>query len=171
MKNLILIGFMGSGKTSVGIKLSYACRVPFLDMDKEIEKEQGRTVSAIFAQMGEEAFRQMETDYLRRFFREGGKHILSTGGGTPLREENRALLKKAGKVVYLRVQPETVYARLKKDTTRPLLAGEDPKGKISGLLAERRELYEACADCIVDVDGKTLEAIVEEIRSKTGEFM
>ena len=89
--------------------------------------------------------------------------IISVGGGTPLREENRALLRELGTVVYLKASPETVYQRLKGDTTRPLLQGDDPQGKIEALLSEREDRYAAAADKIIIVDGKTSAEVLEEI--------
>ena len=92
------------------------------------------------------------------------------GGGTPVREENRELLRKLGKVVYLRVTPETVYHRLKEDTTRPLLQCADPLGRIRQLMESRREAYEACADKIIDGDGLTVEEIADRIMEEMGKM-
>ena len=124
--NIILTGFMGSGKTTAGIRLSYRLRLPLLDTDKWIEKEEGRTISEIFALQGEETFRKMETSALRTLLELEGEQIISTGGGLPMQEENRELLKKLGTVVFLRIKPETVYDRLKGDNTRPLLKKAGP---------------------------------------------
>lgn len=151
-KNVLLIGFMGAGKTSVGRKLSWKLRIPVEDTDKLIEQKAGKSISEIFATEGEEAFRRMETEELREICSRPYSRILSVGGGTPVREENRKLLKKCGTVVYLRVKPETVWERLKEDTTRPLLNCEDPLAKIRELMAARKEAYESCADVILDVD-------------------
>lgn len=163
--NIILIGFMGCGKTSVGIKLSYRLKRTFLDTDKQIERRQGRSIRDIFAEDGEAAFRRMETDCIKELLAENGTsmQIFSTGGGTPVLEENRGLLKKLGTVVYLKVSPDVVYERLKGDTTRPLLQTENPRARIEELLAARKDAYESAADVIVEVDDKRLEEIVEEI--------
>ena len=163
--NIILIGFMGSGKTTVGTKLSYRKRVPFYDTDKLIEQKEKRTISDIFAQEGEEAFRKMETALLQRLTkkRSNAAAIFSVGGGTPLREENRSLLHKLGKVIYLKVKPETVYERLKNDTTRPLLQGKDPMEKIQTLMEQREEKYLDVADMVLLCDDLTVEEIVEQI--------
>lgn len=163
--NIILIGFMGCGKTSVGIKLSYRLKQTFLDMDKQIERKQGRSISDIFASDGELSFRHMETECIKELIADAGnsKQIFSTGGGTPVKEENRELLKKLGMVVYLKVSPDVVYERLKGDTTRPLLQTDNPKARIEELLGARKEAYESAADVIVEVDNKSLEEIVEEI--------
>lgn len=161
--NVVLIGFMGSGKSTMGIRLSYRLRYPVEDTDKLIEAQAGKTISEIFAQEGEEAFRQMETQLLERLAQAQGQRIYSVGGGTPVRAVNRPLLKRMGTVVYLRARPETIYERLKTDTTRPLLQGEDPMGKIRRLMAEREEAYRSAADVIVDVDDMAAEEIMEKI--------
>ena len=95
--------------------------------------------------------------------------MIAVGGGLPMREENRVLMKKLGKVVYLRAKPETIYGRLKDDTTRPLLQGEDPQGKIKAMIAQRGPVYETAADYVIDVDEKDFEEIqseIEEVLSK-----
>lgn len=162
-KNIVLIGFMGSGKSTVGIRLSYYMRRPVEDTDKLIERKQGRKISEIFATDGEAYFRQLETQLLQELKDKLQYHIISVGGGTPVREENRELLKQLGTVVYLRVRPETVYSRLKHDTTRPLLQCDNPLERIEQLLAERKEAYESCADLILDVDSMSMEEILETI--------
>lgn len=163
MEHVILTGFMGSGKSSLGVKLSYRMKMPLLDTDKIIEKKQGCTISELFRQQGEEAFRAMETECLKEIGRQKGAYVISTGGGLPVREENRALLKEMGTVVYLRVRPETVYERLKDDTTRPLLQGEDPLGKIKKLMEERKEAYESSAELIIDADDADTEILLGRI--------
>ena len=161
--NVVLIGFMGSGKSTMGIRLSYQLRYALEDTDRLIEAGAGKSISEIFAQEGEEAFRQMETELLEKLAEKKGQRIYSGGGGTPVRAVNRPLLKKLGTVVYLRTRPETVYERLKDDTTRPLLQGEDPLGKIRRLMAEREQAYIETADVVLDVDEMTAEQVVERI--------
>lgn len=161
--NIILIGFMGCGKTSVGIKLSYQMKRTMIDTDKWIEQKQKMTVSEIFDAYGEGAFRQMETECLKELIRTADKQIISVGGGLPMREENHSLLKELGKVVYLKVTPETVYERLKDDTTRPLLQVEDPMERIRSLMAQRAPIYEKCADRIVEVSDKTFEEVLKQV--------
>lgn len=162
-KNIVLIGFMGSGKTSVGMKLSYRLRIPVEDTDKLIERREGCSVSEIFEAQGEAYFRQKETALLQELADKTYARIYSVGGGTPVRSENRALLQRLGTVVYLRVRPETVYNRLQNDTTRPLLQCEDPQERIRTLMESRRQAYESCADMIVDADDMSVEEIVHKI--------
>ena len=140
-----------------------------LDTDQAIEEAEGRTINEIFVKEGEEAFRSMETDLLDMVVSEHlNGMVVSLGGGLPLREENRTLLKKAGKIVYLRTQPETVFERLKGDDTRPLLKTEDPLKRIKELLSERSDKYETLADIIVDTDGKDASDIAQEIIAAIG---
>ena len=116
MKNIILIGFMACGKSSVGRRLSQALGMEFLDTDELIEQKEGTTVSDIFATHGEAAFRVMETECLKDLLdREESPFVLSVGGGLPIREENRELLSQLGKVVYLKVSADTVFMRVGKD--------------------------------------------------------
>lgn len=163
MENVILIGFMGCGKTTVGLKLSYRLRRTVIDTDKEIEREEKRTISDIFATDGEPCFRDMETACLKRLLESTGGRIISVGGGLPMREENRKLLHELGQVFYLRAKGETIYERLKGDTTRPLLQGDDPLTKIRTLLSERDPYYRAAADVVITVDGKSFDQILDEI--------
>ncbi len=164
--NIILIGFMGCGKSSVGYRLSYVLRKTLIDTDKLIEKQQEMTISRIFETKGEPAFRQMETDCIRYLIETADKQIISTGGGLPMKEENHALLKQLGTVYYLKVTKEAVYERLKGDTTRPLLQGDDPQTKIEELLTKRAPVYEACADYVIEVSDKSFEEIIGEICEK-----
>lgn len=161
--NIILIGFMGSGKTSVGLRLSYRMKVPVEDTDKLIEQSEKRSISSIFANEGEEYFRSRETELLKEISERNYRRILSVGGGTPVRAENRELLRQCGTVVYLRIKPENVYERLKGDTTRPLLACEDPLGRIRELMEARKDAYEECADIIIDVDEISMEEILNRL--------
>lgn len=162
-KNVVLIGFMGCGKSTMGIRLSYRLQYILEDTDKLIEAKAGMSISEIFAREGEEAFRQMETQLLRKLTEKKGRRVYSVGGGTPVRAVNRPLLRQLGTVIYLRTRPETVYERLKNDTTRPLLQGEDPLGKIRSLMAEREPAYTETADVILDVDEMTADQVVESI--------
>ena len=166
-RNLVLTGFMGSGKTSVGVRLSYRMRMSVEDTDKLIERREGRSISEIFAAEGEAYFRRRETELLEELSRkEGSARIYSVGGGTPVNPKNRQLLKRLGTVVWLRIRPETVYGRLKGDTTRPLLQCEDPLNRIRELIAGREEAYATCADITVDVDGMETEEILIKIEEE-----
>ena len=154
--NIILTGFMGSGKTTLGKWIARHTERTLVDTDREIEAKHGITIREIFETKGEEVFRQMETDYLKELARSGKRNlIISIGGGTPLRKENRALLKKIGTVVYLRASSEELMRRLRYDTRRPLLQGKDGEERkelIEKMLSERDRIYMEAADIVVITD-------------------
>lgn len=163
MEHVILIGFMGCGKSTVGYRLSYKLKKCLIDTDHLIEHKAGMTISEMFAQKGEGYFRQKETECLHSLKNELGSRIVSLGGGTPIREENREIIKQLGKVVYLKASPDTIYSRVKHDTRRPLLQCENPKERIETLLKERNPIYESVADIIIQVDGKHIKEVVQEV--------
>lgn len=169
MNNIILIGFMGCGKSTVGFRLSYRLRRVLEDTDKWIERKEGRSISDIFALKGEDAFRRMETACLRELCLSQEKKIIATGGGLPMRKENHALLKELGTVIYLRISAKNVWERLKGDTSRPLLQCAEPLAKIEELLEKRDPVYEAAADMILDVDGKNMEQVLSELLGRIAE--
>ena len=164
-----MIGYMGCGKSSVGKEIAQSTNSLFLDTDAWIEEKEQMTISDIFASKGESYFRDLETECLKELLEERihvleSKNVLSVGGGLPLKEENRKLLSQLGSVIYLKASPDTIYNRLKDDTSRPLLQGENPKKKIMEMMAVREEKYQDAANLVIDVDGKTIAEIVEEIK-------
>ncbi|WP_034218482.1 shikimate kinase [Lachnoclostridium phytofermentans] len=161
--NIILIGFMGTGKSSVGISLASALSMKFLDTDNEIEKCCQMTISELFQSKGEEAFRFMETNLLLKYQETLNQTVISTGGGMPLRAENASLLREIGYVIFLKTSKEVTYQRLKHDTTRPLLQCEDPLGAIEQMLKIRVPIYEALADMVLETEDKSVDRIVQEI--------
>lgn len=163
-KHIILIGFMGAGKTTIGRRLSYLAKKPFLDMDQYIEKQEGREIKEIFATEGECVFRAIETKSLEKIKLERAKYVISTGGGMPIQEKNQKLLKEMGTIIYLRIQAETVCERIKQDSKRPLLQVENPRQKIAEMLKVRNPIYEELADYIIDVDQKQFKDILQEIK-------
>lgn len=165
-ERIILIGFMGAGKTSVGQAIAGITGAPFLDTDQMIEAAAGKSISRIFEEDGEEAFRRTETEVITGLLSGSGDAVISTGGGLPMREENRQALRKMGRVVYLKVRPETVLERLKGDTTRPLLAGGDAAARVRKLLEFRDPVYRQAAHEIVDADGRTPGEIAGQIAGK-----
>lgn len=165
MENIILIGYMGSGKSTVARELHQRNNMEIIDTDSKIVKEQGKSINEIFAQDGETAFRDLETDCLKQLSEKKDSFILSTGGGMPVREENRALLKNLGTVFFLKADTDTILERVKHDTARPLLQDEDRRSKIETMLMTRTPLYEAAADYIIVTDGRTVEEIAGEIIS------
>lgn len=164
--NIILTGFMGSGKTTVGKLLSERYGYTFIDTDQYIEEKCGCTIAELFSKKGEAYFRQLETDILKELNASLTHAVLSTGGGLPLREENAAELATLGTVIYLQITPEEVISRLSGDNTRPLLSGDDPEQKVRDLLTYRTPLYERVADLTIPATGQSPEYIAEEIISR-----
>lgn len=161
MKNIVLTGFMGTGKTAVGRKLSMLLNMELIDVDTEIEKSQQMTISEIFKQFGESRFRDIETEMIQKLS-ELKDVIISTGGGAVLKQENMDALRKHGVIFCLMAFPETILKRTSLNSNRPLLKVEDPFGRIKELLDFRRPFYEK-ADIVVDTEGKTPMQIAEEI--------
>lgn len=151
MSNVVLCGFMGCGKSTVGRRLSTALGYTFVDMDAFIEQDAGMTVSDIFAAEGEAGFRRREHDACVTLGARDGL-VIATGGGAVLRPDNVAALQTNGTLVWLRVSAATVIARLKDDTTRPLLQREDKEAAVEALLTERLPLYRQAASVHVDAD-------------------
>lgn len=161
--NIILVGFMGCGKTSVGESLANKMSFNFVDTDQVIESVQKTSIPKIFEEYGEAYFRELETNTIQRMLVEVDDSVISTGGGLPIREENAQILNKLGFVVYLKVSGDTVVSRLKGDTSRPLLSGDNVKKKVNDLLAVRSPIYEKIADMVVITDSKTILDIMHEI--------
>lgn len=151
-RNIILVGFMGTGKTVTGLELATATDMNLVDMDAMIEERTGRAISEIFATDGEAAFRAMERDLAQELAQRDGL-IISTGGGIVLNPDNITDFERNGLVVCLTASPTTILQRLENDTTRPLLSG-DKKEQISRLLESRSALYNAIAH---QIDGDQLD--------------
>lgn len=160
---IFLIGFMGAGKSTVGAALSNLCDCDVIEMDEEIEAEQGTPISAIFENKGEKYFRDLETDFIASLSEESGG-IVSCGGGAVLRARNVVLMKSLGKVVLLTAEPETVYERLLHEADmRPVLAGRFTVEGIRSLGNARMDFYNEARDFAVATDGKTAADIAGEI--------
>ena len=158
---IVLIGFMGAGKSTVAAELGHSCGLPVIDLDREIERRSGRTIPEIFEHSGEEAFRQSETEALRGLL-DQAPLILATGGGVIGRAENWPLLRCLGRVVYLRVYWETVLLRIGSGQGRPL-AGD--RVRLQALFEQRLPLYEE-ADLVIDGEGGTPASIARDILRK-----
>lgn len=154
-KNIVLIGFMGCGKSTVGRELHQRLGYPLVDMDQTIEERAGKSIPEIFAEVGEAGFREMETSLLREIARstDSERRIISTGGGIVGSEENRALLKQLGYVVWLSAPLEVILERTGKNRNRPLLHTEDPAERIRSLMDLRHPLYEETAHLKLDTAG------------------
>ncbi len=163
MENIVLVGFMGCGKSTVSKLLRDKTRFRLVDTDTIIEDRDGCAISRIFFEKGEGYFRGLEAKVLRELSGLEEALIVSTGGGIVTAESNLPLIKRLGRVVYLRVKPETVIKRLEGDTTRPLLMGEDKLAKVTTLMNAREAAYEAAADIVIEADYASAESIAEEI--------
>lgn len=164
MQNIILIGPMGSGKTTVGKQLAKRRRMEFVDSDHLIEERCGVSISTIFDIEGEDGFRKRETKMLTELCERSGV-VLATGGGAIASEGNRILLRKSGYIVYLKTSIETQLARTQRSQNRPLLENVDIQEKLTELMAERGVLYEQEADLIVASGDRVVAKVVEEILS------
>jgi shikimate kinase len=161
MEPIFLIGFMGAGKTTVGIALSEKVNLPVIDADKYLEEKQGKKINEIFEESGEEFFRSLETEVLKEL---SGKEntIITTGGGVVGKRENRELLKESGTVIYLSCLFESLWERLKQDQTRPLVS-QNNKKQLHELFQERASLYESCSDIIINTEKKKVEQVIKDI--------
>lgn len=163
--NIVLIGFMGTGKTTVSRALKDALMMDMVEMDQMIAEREGMSIPEIFKTYGEAYFRDAETSLLIEL--QGRKNVvISCGGGTPLREVNVAEMKKNGKVVLLTAEPETIFERVRDSHDRPLIENNKNVSFIAELMEQRRPKYEAAADIVVHTDHKSAEEICGEIIAK-----
>lgn len=158
---LAMAGFMGTGKSRIGWELSRRLQLTFVDTDRVIERVGCMRITDIFEVYGEQVFRDYETEIVRRCVRLD-EVVVSTGGGTVVRPENRALLKARGPVVVLTASPETVYRRTRRHR-RPMLELGDPLERIRALMAARQDAYDDVATFQVSTDGRDSSDVVEEI--------
>ena len=170
--NLVLIGFMATGKTSVGRRCAAALGFEFRDTDVWIEAREGKSIREIFTQEGEARFREIEAEAVRTLCCEA-PIVLSTGGGVPLNPENVRLLRENGVVALLAASPESILKRTGDRATRPLLsAAEDPLARISEMLQARKHAYESAADFAVDSSNlpteQTARLVLQGYRERAG---
>lgn len=159
--NIIITGFMGTGKTTVGKIISNKLNFIFLDIDELIEKTTGMKISEIFKKFGENRFRDIETEMVKIVIKKRGQ-VISTGGGVVLREENLHNLKKSGIIFCLTASPNTIFERTKGCKDRPLLQVDNPQDKIKKLMNERRPFYEK-AGIIINTDGLTASEVADRM--------
>ena len=164
-RRIFLIGFMGAGKSTIARALQRELGFPLIEMDERIVKEQGMSINDIFAQYGEDHFRDIESQLIVDIGKEEPS-IVSCGGGVVVRPQNTQNMKEIGRIVFLKATPETIYERVKNSTDRPILNGHMNVEYIAELMEKRRALYEAAADITIQTDGKTREQIREEIIGK-----
>ena len=164
-RNIILIGYMGSGKSTVGKKAAKAMEYTFLDTDELIEQEEGMEIARLFEEKGEPYFREKETKMIQTLLAKPKGNIIATGGGLPMKEGNAELLKQLGMVIYLKAETDTLLERLSGDTARPLLKNGDLREKIETMLAVRGPVYEKTADVILQTDNMSFYEIICQIEN------
>lgn len=160
-KNIVLTGFMGTGKTTVGKIIAKKLGFSFVDVDELIEKTTGLKISEIFERFGEPRFRDIETEIIKSTSKNYAQ-VIATGGGAVLRDENLKALKSKGVIFCLTASEDVIFERVKNNNERPLLKTENPKERIKELLAQRMPRY-MMADFIIDTDGLTHEEVAEKI--------
>jgi shikimate kinase len=164
--NILLIGYRGSGKSTVGPLLARRLGYTCIDADAELQRRAGRTIKEIFEHHGEPAFRELEAQLLEDFAG-GDRQVIALGGGVVLRTENRDALRSAGFVVWLTADVDTLLTRIQSDATtataRPKLTAAGGRDEIVRLLAQREPLYRACAELVLDTTHATPAEIVEAI--------
>jgi len=163
-KNIVLIGLMGSGKTTVGKLLAKKLNKTFIDTDECIENEEKISINEIFSRFGESCFRNLETDIIKKVCL-ADNQIVSTGGGIVEKPKNLEILKKNGIIFYLYASVEELYQRIKNEKNRPLLNNDAPKWALEKLLNKREIFYELC-DVKIDTTGKNADQIADEIINK-----
>ena len=161
MRNIVLVGFMGTGKTTIATQLANKLGMRYVSTDDLIEKREKRTINEIFTKSGEDYFRNAESEVIKEASGLDNA-VIDAGGGVVLREENMAMLKSSGIVICLTADEEVIMERTKKYKHRPLLNVEDPKRKIRDLLAKRAPFY-AKADHCLDTGKFTVRQIVEKV--------
>lgn len=163
---LTFIGVRGSGKSAVGAALAERLGLPFVDADVEIERRAGRTIREIFAEGGEQAFRELERDVMAELLGRD-RLVVAAGGGAVLAEETRERMKRSGAVVHLRVSAETAESRVVGDAStaerRPALTGLPRRAEIEAVMAAREPLYQGTATAVVDTDGLSVGEVVEAV--------
>lgn len=164
-ENIILIGFMGSGKSTVGRMLAKHLRFQFIDTDRLLEERSRMTIKDMFARHGEAAFRERETATLESLHGIR-RHVLATGGGIVTQARNAPILRSLGWVVQLSADPDELYARVAKSTDRPLLQTENPRELIHAMLADRQPMYDAACDFTVNSTGLARERVVDVIMAE-----
>jgi len=161
MRNIVVVGFMGTGKSAVGKQLAARLNREFLELDDIIEKKEGISIKEIFEKKGEPYFRDLEKEAVKEALQKEGL-VISAGGGAIIDEENFANLKKNSIIICLEASPDIILKRTKGNTCRPLLNVSDPKKKIEELLQKRAPHYKK-ADLIINTDPLTIEQVVEKL--------
>ena len=162
-KNIFIIGSMGSGKTSIGKILAKNNHLSFLDTDHEIIRSCGYSIPDIFEKFGEEHFRNLETEQLRKMDAIEN-HVISTGGGIILKDDNKKLMKDLGIIIFLDINIDSQVDRVKNRKNRPLLSNKNLKDNLLSLKEIRDPIYKKISNYIIDVSGKERNQVISEIQ-------
>lgn len=171
MNHIVIIGFMGSGKTRVGKRLSKDLNIPFVDIDKVIVKKMNLSVKEIFDRFGEPFYRALETTVVKALIEDPERKIISLGSGLPMQEQNDKYIKKLGTVIYLKGSLATLKKRLENSSSNPLIDGEDRDEKIKKLLKQRDPVYAKYADIQIITGDKTFDALIGELEEKLSPYL
>lgn len=168
MNHIVIIGFMGSGKTRVGKRLAEDMNLPFVDVDKVIVKKMNLSIREINQKFGDPFYRALETMTIKELINTKERMVISLSAGLPLQEQNDPYIKKLGTVVYLKGSLETLKKRLEGSSKDPLLDGDDRDEKIKKLLKQRDPVYAKYADIVAVTGVKPFEGLIQEIKEKLG---
>lgn len=167
MNHIVIIGFMGSGKTKVGKRLAQDLNLTFVDVDKEVSKRMNKmSIREIFERFGEAYYRAMETIIVKELLQDSSRKVISLSYGFPLQEQNTKLIKKLGSIVYLHGSLETLKKRIGGSSDHPMLAGENQEDKIKKLLKQCIPVYQKYADFEVVTGVKEFDELIKEIEEK-----
>ena len=166
MNHIVIIGFMGSGKTRVGKRLSQDLNLPFVDVDKVIVRKMDLSIKEIFQRFGEPFYRALETMTIKSLLEDPERKVISLGSGLPMQEQNEKYLKKLGTIIYIKGSLETLKKRLEGSSNAPFLDGDNQEEKIKKLLKQRDPVYHKYADLEVVTGVKPFEGLIEEIEQK-----
>jgi shikimate kinase len=166
MNHIVIIGFMGSGKTRVGKRLSQDLGLPFVDVDKTVVKKMNMSTKEIFDRFGEPYYRALETMIIKNLVDDPERKVISLSSGLPMQEQNQKYLKDLGTIVYLKGSVETLKKRLEGTAGHPAVEGDNREEKIRKLLKQRDPVYAKLADIEVITGVKSFDDLIEEIKEK-----
>ena len=166
MNHIVIIGFMGSGKTRVGKRLSKDFDIPFIDIDRVVTRKMNLSAKEIFDRFGEPFYRALETTAVKALIEDPEQKIISLGSGLPMQEQNEKYIKKLGTVVYLKGSYATLKKRLENSSNNPLIEGDDKEDKIKKLLKQRDPVYTKFADIEMITWDKPFEELIAQLEEK-----
>lgn len=166
MNHIVIIGFMGSGKTRVGKRLAKDFDLPFIDIDRVVTRKMNLSVKDIFDKFGEPFYRALETTVIKELIKDQEQKVISLGSGLPMQEQNEKYIKQLGTVVYLKGSYETLKERLENSKSNPLINGDNKADKIKKLLKQRDPVYAKFADIEMITGDKPFEELISQLEEK-----